>query len=180
MGWEAERAEEQHYEMYGTPSSWTAIAEAANRRTRDVAGLRIAELTQRSADLPHRRREPTVINGEPVKEMLRERLQRETDELVKTAAMITDQLSRRASQLEHLQRFPEEDPFKDGRVLRFEKTFPHSAQQKYSYTASKINSLWYVSGGRSPQGVSWDEFVNWMGLGVDEMFCVKSGKKVIG
>lgn len=181
MGWEAERAEDDFYENGGFfPGSWANIAAAANRRTRDVARLRVDELTQRSVDLPRQRRTPVLIDGESVEETLRVRLERETKELLSAAEMITQQLARRASQLEHLKRFPAEDPFNDGEVLRFEKAFPHTPDKKYSYVASRIDSLWYITGTRSPQAITWDKFVNWMGLGVSEIFRVRTNKKVIG
>lgn len=159
----------------------TTWADLLNRAVqRDVRALSVGELTRVSADYPHKRRPPTIVDGVEIKETLKERLKRETDELLAVASLIAEKLGRRAAQLEHLNRFPDEDPFKDGKVLKFEKSFPHSPDDKYPYVASKINGLWYTTGARSPQGVDWSAFVSWLGLGVDEMFCVKTGKKVIG
>jgi len=151
---------------------------------RDVTRLTVRELAQRSSDLPHRKREPVVIDGVAKKETLKQRLQREAKEAETAILTLAGKLARREAQLKHLERFPDEDPFTDGTTLIFQKSFPHSPDTKYSYSAVRANELWYVTGDRSPQGVTWDEFVSWMGLGVDEVYRVTpakgSIKKVIG
>lgn len=153
------------------------VAPTAPSTMRDVRSLRLSELIpmQRS----HRRKPPVEIDGQAVVETLRERLDRETRELMAAASLISTQLGKRAEQLEHLKRFPVEDPFENGEVLRFEKVFPHG-DNVYSYVAHKTNDLWYLTGGRSPQGITWDKFVDWMGLGVEKVYRVRGGKKVIG
>jgi hypothetical protein len=147
--------------------------------TRDVRSLRVSDLvpTQRG----HHRRLPIILDGEPVNETLRERLARETEELENAASLIMRQLAKRTAQLEHLKRFPADDPCVDGDILQFVKKFP-TGEQEYSYVAHRADGLWYLTGGRSPQGLTWDAFVNWMGLGVSEVFRLRRGspKKVIG
>jgi hypothetical protein len=153
----------------------------AAQRTRNVLDLRIKDLVPDSTT--HRRREAVVIDGQPVKETLRERLTRESLELENAVMVLANQLAKRAEQLEHLNRFPEEDPFDDGTTLQFEKSFPHTPNATYSYAAHKVDGRWYLTGARSPQALTWDAFISWMGLGVSEVYKLggKGGRrKVIG
>ena len=137
--------------------------------TRDVLSLRVADLIS-PQNRPHRRREPVVIQGEAVSETMRERLTRETRELEVAIAALANQLAKRTEQLEHLKRFPEQDPFEDGTALQFDKSFPGTPDDKYSYLANRVDGLWYLTGARSPQAITWDQFVSWMGLGVDTVW----------
>lgn len=152
--------------------------------TRDVNSLTVRELAQRSGDLPHRKRPAVVIDGVVRKETLKQKLQREAKEAETAILALAGKLSRRQEQLKHLERFPDEDPFADGTTLIFQKGFPSNPDTKYAYSAVRADGLWYVTGNRSPQGITWDEFVNWMGLGVDEIYRVTAAKgsvkKVIG
>lgn len=152
--------------------------------TRDVNSLTVGQLTERSRDLPHRKREPIVIDGIVTRETLRERFTREIAEADEAILALAGKRAERSRQLAHLKRFPDEDPFADGTTLIFQKGFPSNPDQKYSYSAVRADGLWYVTGSRSPQGYTWDQFVNWMGLGVDEVYRVTpakgSVKKVIG
>lgn len=157
---------------------------ASDVPTRDVNSLTVGQLAQRSSDVPHRKRETIVINGVATKETLKERLTREAKEAEAAILTLAGKLTRRQAQLKHLERFPDKDPFADGTSLMFQKSFPSNPDVKYSYAAVRVDGLYYVTGGRAPQGFTWDEFVNWMGLGVDEVFRVTpakgSVKKVIG
>lgn len=99
-------------------------------------------------------------------ESLRDQLVRERDELETALSVIAKKLTRRTEQISHLDRYPDVDPFEDGTILRFEKRFPNG-EKTYSYVATRADGLWYLTGARSPQGTSWDEFVDFMGLGVD-------------
>lgn len=154
------------------PARWRPMA-------RDIRTLRLADLLPNPAQ---RRRVPLVIAGEPVAETLRERITRETAELEQACMLLAGQLARRAEQLEHLKRYPEDDPFEDGDVLSFVKTFPNS-DQEYSYVAHRTQGLWYLTGRRSPQDISWSQLVDFMGLGVDVVWKLggRGGRKrVIG
>lgn len=173
----------------GTPDSvlpwWVpSITQAKSVPTRDVNSLTVGQLAQRSSDLPHRKRELITIDGVVTKETLKQKLQREAKEAETAILSLAGKLSRRQEQLKHLERFPDEDPFVDGTTLIFQKSFPSNPDQKYSYSAVRADGLWYVTGARSPQGLTWDAFISWMGLGVDEIFRVTpakgSVKKVIG
>jgi hypothetical protein len=147
---------------------------------RDITALSVGELL--AMNRRHTRRTPVVIDGESVKETLRERLVRESRELETAVTALAGQLNRRTEQLEHLKRFPDEDPFDDGDVLSFDKKFPNG-DQRYSYVAHRVDDLWYVTGKRSPQGIPWDALVDWMGLGVAEIFKLSprgGATKVIG
>lgn len=152
--------------------------------TRDVHSLTVGQIAQRSSDLPHRKRPTIVIDGVARSETLKQKLQREAKEAETAILALAGKLSRRQEQLKHLERYPDEDPFVDGTTLIFQKGFPSNPDTKYSYSAVRADGLWYITGARSPQGLNWDEFVSWMGLGVDEVFRVTpakgSVKKVIG
>lgn len=167
---------------WGNPPEWEHDAHV---RTRNVAEMRIVDLLGAQAvavPRPHRRRTPVVIDGVPVTENLRQRLTREKFELEEAVTQLAGQLARRTQQLEHLDRYPAADPFENGDVLQFDRKFPAS-DASYSYVAHKADERWYLTGGRSPQGVTWDELVSFMGLGVTEVWKLggRGGrKKVIG
>lgn len=148
--------------------------------TRDVSRLTLADLLAQSRR-SHGRRPAVEIDGQLVHETLRERLRRELRELEEAVTALAAQLDRRTKQLEHLNRFPEDDPFLDGDVIAFERNFPHG-DQRYSYAAQRADGLWYVTGNKSPNGVPWDKLVDWMGLGVDEVYKLgnKGRRKIIG
>lgn len=115
------------------------------------------------------------------KERLRDRIERETLELEQAAQVMASLLNKRAGELERLRMYPAEDPFAedDDVVLRFEKRFGVGGKP-YTYVASRVDGLWYLTGGRAPQGLCWDDFVDFMGLGVDEVTDVRTGKRVFG
>lgn len=106
-------------------------------------------------------------------EKLADRLHRERDELALAVAVLTEKLTRREHQLTRLARYPVDDPCVDGAILRFEKRFPRS-EQRYTYVAARINGRWFTTGKRSPQGITWGELVEFMGLGVDEVWHVNA------
>lgn len=151
---------------------------------RNVNSLTVGQLAQTSDSLPHRKRPAVTIDGATVKETLKQRLAREAKEAETAMLVLAGKLTRRQEQLKHLERFPDKDPFADGTTLIFQKSFPSTPDTKYSYSAVRANDLWYVTGDRSPQGMTWEQFVSWMGLGVDEVYRVTpakgSVKKVIG
>lgn len=132
---------------------------------RDVYTLSVAELV--GVDARNRRQRVTRLTVEGGgTETLRQRINRERQELTDAITAIAAQLSRRTSQLTQLDAFPADDPCENGDTLRFEMTFPSSPDKAYSYAAIRIEGMFYVSGARSPQGVTWSEFVDWCGLGV--------------
>lgn len=71
-----------------------------------------------------------------------------------------------ADAVEALMRFPEEDPYEDGAVLRFDKTFPSHPIDVYSYVFLKCGNLWYSSGPRRPGPISWASLALFMSEGV--------------
>jgi hypothetical protein len=79
----------------------------------------------------------------------------------------------------HGPKYPDTDPFEDGAVLRFEKTFPGN-EKSYTYVAHRVNGRWYVSGLQTPQGISWDKFVDFMGIGVKEVWRINAPKRSRG
>lgn len=117
--------------------------------------------------------EPSRRASKPRSERLRDRLKREHTELSSALAVIAAKLARREEQLAKLAKYPEDEPFTDGAILRFEKKFPNSPQ-RYSYIAMRADGAWYVTGGRSPQGITWEQLVDFMGLGVDEVYHVNA------
>lgn len=147
---------------------------------RDVGTMTVNDLVRRWSDMPsHVRKQLTADK----KETLRAKLTREAAELEVAIVALAAQRAHREAQLEKLKMFPEEDPFGDGTFLTFEKNFPSNPDQKYTYMATRAGGLWYVTGKKTPQGVTWEHFVNWMGLGVDEIFRIDQNNgrvKVIG
>ena len=147
--------------------------------TRDVGKMTIDELVRRWSTMPSHVRKQLSAGK---KETLREKLTREAAELETAIVALATQRAHREAQLEKLKIFPEEDPFENGTFLVFEKNFPSNPDQRYTFVAHRAGGLWYATGRRAPQGVTWEHFVNWMGLGVDEVFQMgDNGRtKVIG
>lgn len=113
---------------------------------------------------------------------LRDRLKAERDALEDALDVLAQRLARKSDQLAQLARWPDEDPFEDGDRLEFTKVFPNS-DRAYTYLALKAGGFFYITGARSPQGVTWAEFVEWCGLGVETVWKIggKGGRrKVIG
>lgn len=104
-------------------------------------------------------------------ERLVDRLTRERDDMATAVAVLVNKIARRDEQITRLMRYPENDPCADGAILRFVKKFPKS-EQSYAYVATRIDGLWYLTGKRSPQGITWSGLVEFMGLGVDEVWHV--------
>lgn len=113
------------------------------------------------------------------RENLRQRLEREKQELEVALQEIASRLARHTSHLRELDKYPDADPFENGAILRFEKRFPRS-EQTYTYVALKKDDAWWVTGSRAPQGITWDEFVDFMGIGVKEVYHVNATKRVRG
>lgn len=159
---------------YLTPQTSTEWTEATQRAVQQLVGRELTVGLDKAGRVTH-----LGVEGGSVRETLRERITRETDELEQAALLLAGQLTRRSEQLEALRKYPDDDPFEDGTVLRFAKRFPNS-DQEYSYVAHRVNGLWYQTGRRSPQGMNWDQFVDFMGLGVDAVYDVATGDRVIG
>lgn len=142
---------------------------------RSIGDLTVEELLRRSAESKHgvSRAMITDSDGSRRKETLREKLLRETSAIEETILMLSGKLSDRHAQLRKLSMFPIEDLFSEDApqpVISFEKHFPHDPDRIYSYGAMRADGLWYVTGSRSPNGVTWAELIDWMGLGVDEVY----------
>jgi hypothetical protein len=69
-----------------------------------------------------------------------------------------DMYLRRADALANI---PPEDPFKDGEILQFRKTFPNN--KSFLYAAIRANDVWYVTGERGPSGISWHTLMEFVG-----------------
>ena len=95
--------------------------------------------------------------------------------------LLAMKLMRRREQLALLEIWPDEDPFEDGTTLEFVKVFPNSTKE-YPYRALRADGLWYLTGERSPNRITWEAFVNWAGVGVTEVYKIGVGRrtKVIG
>jgi len=149
---------------------------------RDVRSLTIGELVPPTGARRMRGISNRGLEDDRPRESLRDRLRREHEELEQAIVMLAGQMVRRTNQLEHLERYPEQDPFPDGTRLEFTKRFPNS-ETEYSYLALRAGGRWHLTGARSPQNVTWDRLVNFMGLGVEEVWKIgpRGGrKKVIG
>lgn len=119
-------------------------------------------------------------------------------------ARIKNQVMSLLEQLAEYDRFPEEDPFKDGTVISFEKSFSQPRRRmvfdpsgygggysdgiasatviekpkKYLYAAIRVNGEWYVTGNADKgHARSWEELVEWMGSGVEQIYYYKASKK---
>lgn len=70
--------------------------------------------------------------------------------------------ARIARRLEELDRYPADDPYKDGTVLMFSRQFA-AETRAYDYVAIRANGRWYTSAAGSPAGGrSWGQFVQWL------------------
>lgn len=96
---------------------------------------------------------------------LKQRKAEELNGLLAAAEILERRISKVTSQLAVLNSFAEVDPYVNGVTLKFDRNFPNG-DQVYSYRATKLNDKWYLTGARAPQGVTWDEFVSWLGLGL--------------
>lgn len=123
-----------------------------------------------------RGRRTIVLAGVARSETLREKLERQREELATALATLTTQLARREAQLRELDRYPAEDPYRDGDALEFRKRYPGS-DTAYTYLALRADDLWYVTGRTGPNGVSWAELTEWMGLGVTDVKKVGATRK---
>lgn len=112
----------------------------------------------------------------PAKPTLLEKLEKEATDLEAGLAAVSAQLAKRKAQIEELKRYPQDDPYADDTVLRFKKAFRSDPNKKYSYTASREEGLWYVSGEKAPNGVEWPELVSFMGLGVTDIIKLAPGR----
>lgn len=84
---------------------------------------------------------------------------------------ITLELQRRAelertnAEVEHrmqmLQEYGQDDPFQDGQILYFTRTFVGS-DIMYRYAALRSDGKWYMTGGKSPQGAAWRDLALWL------------------
>jgi hypothetical protein len=55
-----------------------------------------------------------------------------------------------------------DEPTELGAVVRFTKTFGHSSKD-YDYAAIKAgDERWYITGAASPQGLSWDQLLDFI------------------
>lgn len=140
---------------------------------RDVNSITLGELLATSRDLPHTRR----VNRAP----LRERLAADADAIEAAIELLALKLARRRAQLRTLEIWPDEDPFENGTHLEFVKVFPNS-DKEYPYAALRANDRWFLTGERSPNNITWAQFVDWCGVGVTEVHKVGAGRrtKVIG
>ena len=141
--------------------------ELLNQRTQGQSyTLTVGELTAALMPPAVKAKAPTLL----------ERLEQEAADLENSLASVSAQLAKRQAQIEELRRYPEDDPFANDTVLRFKKVFPSDLDKKYTYTASKVEGLWYVTGAKSPDGVEWDELVSWLGLGVTDITKIAPGR----
>lgn len=75
--------------------------------------------------------------------------------------------ARMAEVAEILDTVPQSDTFEDGQVLTFEKHYPNQRLEsvKYYHAAIKSGGYWYVTGNRSPNKVTWDALIEFIGYG---------------
>lgn len=79
-----------------------------------------------------------------------------------------------ANELDRLSMFPDDDPFEDGDVLWFEKRFTRPeyrpSSKVYTYAAIRCEGLWYSTGPKAPKGYAWNDFVVFLGEGVEQVW----------
>jgi hypothetical protein len=61
-----------------------------------------------------------------------------------------------------LEQVPRIDNFEDGTILYFEKAYQG---HNYKYVAVRVVGTWHVSGPKSPNGVFWNELIDFIGIG---------------
>lgn len=79
------------------------------------------------------------------------------------------------------------DDYPDGSVITFEKTFDHymgrplnRPSKPYFYAAIKDpTGRWSTTGPRAPKSYTWDELIQWMGDGVQEIYYVTKLERVV-
>jgi hypothetical protein len=96
---------------------------------------------------------------------LKERKAIELNGLLAAAELLTKQIEKVSSQIATLSRFPEEDPYVDNTQIRFTRNFP-GGDQTYTYGAVRANGVWYTTGAKGLNGVTWAALINWLGLGL--------------
>lgn len=80
-------------------------------------------------------------------------------------ARIRAELEAVSEAMANLERFPTEDPYENGAVLRFDKSWDGGVNV-YSYVFIKCGSWWYSSGPRRPDPMNWNLLVSFMSSGV--------------
>jgi hypothetical protein len=116
--------------------------------------------------------------------MNREQIQRQID---RTSDTYTRELDRLQAQLAELDRYGD-DPFEDGDVLVFHKTFTHvdawdgrtRTSKPYFYAATRASGLWNTTGPKSPKAYTWYDLRKWIDDGgtVDGIWYVDTLKPI--
>jgi hypothetical protein len=73
-------------------------------------------------------------------------------------------LDRAVRDLAALDRLPDEDPFVNGDVIEFKKTFDTQPERSYTYVAVRVKGLWWTSG-RFIHGFDWEKLIEFMTTG---------------
>jgi hypothetical protein len=81
------------------------------------------------------------------------------------------QLERAAAELFRLEQLPTDD-FEDGAILRFDKRFGGPTSFAYSYVFLKCSGAWYGTGPKQRNPQRWEELLEFISSGVDEVWMV--------
>lgn len=107
-----------------------------------------------------------------------------------TAASLERQAARLLARADEMRakyaRFGEDD-YPVGAVITFDKTFNHyngrplnRVSKPYFYAAIKDpTGRWSTTGPRAPKSYTWDELIQWMGDGVQEIYYVTKLERVV-
>lgn len=72
------------------------------------------------------------------------------------------ELARIEARLAALDRYPAQDPYKDGTVLKFTRTFV-GRPKRYTYAAIRANNRWFTTATGDPTGGrTWTQFIQWL------------------
>ena len=96
------------------------------------------------------------------------------------------QIERAESELERLAKRPKE-PEDDGAVVYIDVSFKNNSynNKNYTYIAHKAgNGMWYLSGNKSPNGVTWDYMLDWFdnhnqNAKINEMWLVSEYERLV-
>jgi hypothetical protein len=100
----------------------------------------------------------------------RRALEARVEQLARQSAVIQEHLA-------ILDSLPEDD-FEDGAVFTFIKTF-YPGGRRYTYAVIKYNGLWSTTGPASPKSITWDELMEFVSTGVDEVWWAVEFERII-
>jgi len=157
------------YNDYGNPTGRYVFPDPAPARTTGRLGSFRPVTEKVKAVDPELAEEieMSALNRYQIDPNTAEALERRADAMLKRAAEMRAKTERFGI-----------DDFPDGSVIIFDKVFheyggrPISPSKPYHYAAMKFGGVWNTTGPKSPKAYTWEELINWMGEGVQEIYYV--------